>query len=143
MLLGRGAAGALSCPAALSAQHISSLFRGAESSPELQPKTKSFLISLRVWAWVHKSGCWKVSSTRCSQPGPPQPIADQLKAVLFCSAAAARLRQVHHFLLETKQQAHPELFITGARGVYLQKNINTRLLLSWSFTHQQLSEQES
>lgn len=86
----------------------------------------------------------RVSSTPCSDPGPFQPIAGQLNAALFCSAAAARLRRVHHFLLETKQQEHPELFITGARGVHLQKkDINTRLLLSWSFTHQQVSEQES
>lgn len=84
-LLGRAAAGALSCPGALSAQQISILSHGTESSLEMQPKTKSFLISLQVWAWMRKSGCWEVSSTRCSQPGPPQPIADQLNAVYFAA----------------------------------------------------------
>lgn len=39
-LLGRAAAGALSCPGALSAQQISILSHGTQSSLEMQPKTK-------------------------------------------------------------------------------------------------------
>lgn len=79
----------------------------------------------------------------CSQPGAPQPIADQLSAVGF----AALLLQGSGMFVTSFSKPNNNLIWSCSSQVLKEfmckKNINARLLLSWSFSHQQLSERES